>query len=138
MVNREKSAVFFSRDCTDDMKNEVRQTLNIEQEALAEKYLVFLQPTSEAFEFMPTRIKKLIGTWSGREASGAGREVLLKSVAQEVPTYSICFLLSKATCRKMKSPIANYWWGGSADSRHIHWQSWNRLTYPKRLGGMGF
>lgn len=38
----------------------------------------------------------------------------------------------------MKTPIANYWWGGSADSRHLHWQSWERLTFLKSLGGMGF
>jgi hypothetical protein len=39
LVNRDKSAVFFIRNCTDDMKDEVRQSLNIETEALAEKYL---------------------------------------------------------------------------------------------------
>lgn len=38
----------------------------------------------------------------------------------------------------MKSPIANYWWGSSADNRRIHWLNWERLTYPKALGGMGF
>jgi hypothetical protein len=115
MVNRDKSAVFFSSNCSDDMKVEVRQALNIETEALAEKYLglptALGRSTIEAFEFIPTRIKNVIGTWSGREASQAGREVLLKSVAQAIPTYSMsCFLLSKTTCKKMRSPIANYWW----------------------------
>jgi hypothetical protein len=115
MVNRDKSTVFFSSNCSDDMKVEVRQALNIETEALAEKYLglptALGRSTIEAFEFMPTRIKNVIGTWSGREASQAGREVLLKSVAQAIPTYSMsCFLLSKTTCKKMRSPIANYWW----------------------------
>ena len=37
--NRDKSAVFFSANCTDQMKDEVRGTLHIEKEALAEKYL---------------------------------------------------------------------------------------------------
>lgn len=143
LVNRDKSAVFFSKKCNESMKEEVRLTLTIEKEALAEKYLglptAVGRSTSEAFEFMPSRIWNLIGNWSGREASCAGREVLLKSVAQAVPTYSMsCFLLSKTTCRKMKTPIANYWWGSSADSRHIHWLSWERLTDPKVLGGMGF
>jgi len=125
------------------MKNCVRQTLNIGQEALAEKYLglpmVVGRSTTEAFEFMPSRIRKVIRNWSGREASQAGREILLKSVAQAVPTYSMsCFLLSETTCRKMKGPIANYWWGGSAGGNHLHWQRWERLTYPKEMGVWGF
>jgi ribonuclease HI len=95
--------------------------------------------TKESFEFMPTRIRKLIGTWSGREASCAGREVLIKAVAQAVPTYPMsCFLIPKDTCKKMKSVIANYWWGSSADSRKIHWQRWDLLTMPKVEGGIGF
>jgi hypothetical protein len=50
----------------------------------------------EAFDFMATRIRNLVGAWSGREASCAGREVLLKFVAQAVPTYSMsCFLLPR-------------------------------------------
>jgi hypothetical protein len=115
MINRDKSAIFFSKNCSDKMKSEVQQAPNIETEALADKYLGLPTAvgwsTSEAFEFMPSRIKKLIGTWSGREVSSAGREVLLKSVAQAVLTYSMsCFLLSKTTCKKMRDLLFN---GGS-------------------------
>ena len=85
MVNRDKSAVFFSANCTDQMKDEVRGTLHIEKEALAEKYLglptALGKSTKEAFEYMPGRLRGLMGGWSSREASCAGREVLLKSVA---------------------------------------------------------
>jgi hypothetical protein len=38
----------------------------------------------------------------------------------------------------MKSAMANYWWGSSADNRRMHWMSWERLTKPKNKGGMGF
>lgn len=80
-----------------------------------------------------------IESWCGREASCAGREVLIKSIAQAVPTYSMgCFLLPKNICKKMRMAISNYWWGSSADNRRIHWMSWDRLTHPKSEGGMGF
>jgi hypothetical protein len=74
-VNREKSAIFFSKNCTYGMKAVVRNELNIQKESLAEKYLG--QPTSvgravnDTFQFMPTKVKGLIGGWSGREASCA-------------------------------------------------------------------
>lgn len=39
LVNKDKSAVFFSSNCDEDAKQEVRTVLQIEMEALAEKYL---------------------------------------------------------------------------------------------------
>lgn len=39
MVNREKSAVFFSANCDANSKQDVRAVLQIDTEALAEKYL---------------------------------------------------------------------------------------------------
>lgn len=63
----------------------MRTTLQIDKEALTEKYLglpiALGCSTKEAFEYMPTRLKKLDGAWSGKEASCARRKVLLKSVA---------------------------------------------------------
>jgi hypothetical protein len=143
LVNKEKSAIFYSANCQDDDKLQMSSILQIDNEALAEKYLglptALGRSTKEAFEYMPTRLKKLVGVWSGKEASGASREVLIKSVAQAVPTYPMsCFLIPKDTCRKMKMIISNYWWGGSADNRRMHWQRWELLTRPKIDGGMGF
>lgn len=80
-----------------------------------------------------------MGAWSGKEASVAGREVLLKSVTQAVPSYPMsCFLIPKDTCKKMRTVISNYWWGSSTDSKCIHWQRWELLTRRKEEGGMGF
>jgi hypothetical protein len=143
LINREKSAIFFSKNCQQDMKEVVCQELDIHKEALAEKYLGLPTETgrnlSGLFEFLPTQVRGKIEGWCGREASCAGREVLLKSVAQAVPTYSMsCFLIPINTCKKLKSVMTNYWWGSSADNRRMHWMSWERLTKPKINGGMGF
>lgn len=79
--------------------------LQIDTEALVVKYLglptVVGRATNGVFEYLPSKLKGLVGSWSGHEASCAGREVLLKSVAQAVPTYPMsCFLIPKDTCRK--------------------------------------
>lgn len=58
LVNKEKSTVFFSENCTGQMKEEVQESLQIEKKALAEKYLglptALGRSTKEAFEYMPT------------------------------------------------------------------------------------
>lgn len=105
LVNKDKSAIFFSSNCCDDDKLEVREVLQIETKALVEKYLglptALGRSTKEAFEYMPTRLKKLVGVWCGREASCARREVLLKSVAQAVPTYPMsCFSFLKTLVKR--------------------------------------
>ena len=77
MVNCDKSAIFFRSNCSNESKVEVRESLNIHSEALAEKYLGLPtsvgRTTNEAFEYMPTRVNSMIGSWSGRETSCAGR-----------------------------------------------------------------
>ena len=141
LVNREKSTVFFSKNCPEEIRSVACDTLNIHKVALAERY-----PPTEVgrnvtglFEFLPAQIRGKIDGWCNRDASCAGREVLLKSVAQAVPTYSMsCFSLPTRTCNKMRSAIANYWWGSSADNRRMHWMKWDNLTKPKNKGGMGF
>jgi hypothetical protein len=31
-----------------------------------------------------------------------------------------------------------FWWGGGTHNRGIKWLAWDRMTFPKVLGGMGF
>ena len=70
--------------------------------------------------------------------SCAGREVRLKDVAQEIPTFSMsCFKLTKKVCKGLVSYMSKYWWSSSIDKRSLHWISWKELTKPKCQVGMG-
>ncbi|GJN40880.1 hypothetical protein PR202_gn00295 [Eleusine coracana subsp. coracana] len=60
--------------------------------------------------------------------SCVAREVLLKSVAQSIPTYSMSFFkLPAKLCQRITSYISNYWWGSSIDNHKIHWLKWSKL-----------
>jgi hypothetical protein len=65
LVNREKSSVFYSKNCDEDMKTQVQYGLDIPNEALAERYLglptTLGRSTHDAFEYLPTKVKGLIG-----------------------------------------------------------------------------
>lgn len=143
MVNTTKSAIFFSANCDDDMKRDMKQSSGIHTEALGEKYLglptAVGRSTTEAFEPIPTKVRGLVSGWSERLLSSAAKEVLIKSVAQAIPTYPMsCFVLSSRTRKKITGAVSNFWWGSSADSRAIHWKRWQHLNLPKCNGGMGF
>ena len=53
--------------------------------------------------------KKLTG-WKEKMLSKVGKEVLIKAVAQAIPTYTMsCFKLPDALCDELTSMIRNFW-----------------------------
>ena len=71
--------------------------------------------------------------------SRAGKEVLIKAVAQSLPTYTMgVFQLPLRVCDELNALCAKFWWGQNGSERKIHWKSWSYLSRPKKEGGMGF
>ncbi|XP_045792036.1 uncharacterized mitochondrial protein AtMg00310-like [Trifolium pratense] len=71
--------------------------------------------------------------------SYAAREVLIKAVAQSIPTYVMsCFKLPDSLCDHIESMISKFWWGSKHGERKIHWVAWKSLCKEKKEGGMGF
>ena len=69
----------------------------------------------------------------------AGREILIKNVAQAIPLYVMsCFKIPANIIHSIESMLANFWWGGQGNNQKIHWCSWPKLNQPKKEGGMGF
>ena len=82
--------------------------------------------------------KRLQG-WKDKLLSQAGREILIKSVIQAIPTYTMSyFKLLKGLIKELKMPIQKFWWGYNGDSRKVHWVKWKKLCEAKDRGGMGF
>jgi hypothetical protein len=143
LVNKSKSAVFFSENCGQEVKEDVHESLQIPTEALGDKYLGLPTAvgcaTEGTFNYVADRIRNFTQGWGGQLLSCAGREVLIKANGQAVPTYPMsCFKIPAPTCKKMKNIISNYWWGSTVDNHKLHWQRWSKLTRPKGEGGMGF
>ena len=71
--------------------------------------------------------------------SWAGREVLIKAVAQAIPTYVMSvFKFSKELCHTIQSSIIRFWWGHSGADRKIRWVNSNKLCWSKEDGGLSF
>ena len=61
--------------------------------------------------------KKVIG-WKEKHISKVGREVLIKTVAQATPTYSMSmFKLPKKICDDINSVLAKYCWGQTQNEK---------------------
>jgi len=74
-----------------------------------------------------------------RLVSWAGREVLIKAVAQAIPTYAMSvFKLPTNLCHVIQSTINSFWWGYTTGTRKVHWVKSEMLCKSKNLGGLGF
>ena len=91
------------------------------------------------FNRIKDQVGRKIAGWKGKLLSNAGREILIKAVAQATPTYIISvFKLLDSLCKKLNSMMGNFWWGQKEKERKLAWISWEKLCIPKTEGGMGF
>jgi hypothetical protein len=87
--------------------------LNVQNECLSEKYLGMPSDmgsaTNGAFKFLKDRIWNKIQEWMESCLSSGGKEVLIKSVAQAIPIYSMsCFKLPRGLCKHINSLLRNF------------------------------
>jgi hypothetical protein len=92
-----------------------------------------------AFKPVLDKAWKHMNGWSDRPMSRSGKETLLKSVIQAIPTFIMsCFMFPISTCDAFRKAIADHWWGIEDGKKKMHWRNWEWLSTPKSLGGMGF
>jgi hypothetical protein len=88
----------------------VKQILNVRNESISEKYLGMPSDVgnseSGSFKFLKDRIWNKVRGWMEKLLSTAGKELLIKSIAQAVPVYSMsCFKLPRGLREHINSHI---------------------------------
>jgi hypothetical protein len=143
MINKDKSAIMFSTNTSSSKKREVLQGLQIQKETMNERYLglpVYVgKSRTNTFAYLKERIWQRIQGWKEKLLSSAGKEVLIKAVAQAIPTFAMgCFDITKEMCEQISTMIGRYWWSNQDEENKMHWISWEKMTRPKGQGGLGF
>lgn len=65
---------------------------------------------SETFAYIKERVNTKLHGWQGKLLSGAGKELLIRVVAQTLPSYAMsCFLLPKGFCDSLHQLCAKFW-----------------------------
>jgi hypothetical protein len=126
-----------------NLQEQIRGVLGVEKVEFEPKYLGLPTPDgrqkNKRFQPLRERFGKRISSWSEKLLSAAGKEVMIKAVAQAIPTYIMSvFQLSKALCEELEREVRRYWWGESEGARKTHWLAWQKFTKSKSQGGLGF
>jgi len=139
VINKDKSSIMFSPNTIQQDRSQMRVNLGIQAEAKSERYLglpvAVGRSRKKAFEYIKKKIWSRIQGWQEKLLSKAGKEILIKAVAQSIPTYAMsCFDLTKELCDELRVIIGKYWWGQQDKMNKIHWLSWEKLTRSKKEG----
>ncbi|VVA37427.1 PREDICTED: reverse mRNAase, partial [Prunus dulcis] len=142
-VNFQKSAVCFCKNVHRGDQLMLAQFMGIPCVDHHSQYLglpmVLDKKKGASFNHLKERLWKKLQTWKGKLLSGAGKEILIKVVAQAIPIYTMSyFLLPKYVCEDLNKLVAQFWWNSSTGNKKIHWMAWDRLCAPKEEGGLGF
>ena len=66
----------------------------------------------QTFSFLKERVWKKIQGWKGKLLSKARKEVLIKDLAQSIPTYTMgVFQFPLKLCNELNIMCARFWWG---------------------------
>ena len=142
-ISLPKSEIYCSRNVPDDLKHNITTTLGVQVVLGTGKYLglpsMIGRDRKATFAYIKDRVWQKINSWSGKCLLKAGREVMIKSVMQSIPTYVMSlFQLPTTLIDSIEKMMNSFWWGhGKTTHRGIHWMNWEKLSTPKVHGGMG-
>ena len=116
LINPEKCSILFSDNCDAAVVDEVTGLLDISQQVFEPKYLGLPVPEGRMhkgkFETVQERLRKRLLDWGEQYMSTGNKEILIKSVAQAIPTYLMSvFKLPLKLCDDLNRMVRNYFCG---------------------------
>ncbi|XP_021723977.1 uncharacterized protein LOC110691367 [Chenopodium quinoa] len=141
--NFDKTTVSFSKGVAQGRCVDLASKLGVKLVDMHDRYLGLPTVVGRSKKVITKGVKeklwKKLQGWKGMVLSKAGREVMIKAVAQYLPTYEMSvFKFPSSFCDEIRSLVAQFWWGQKQGERKIHWLAWRKLCRPKSEGGLGF
>uniref|UniRef100_A0A453E7K8 Reverse transcriptase domain-containing protein n=1 Tax=Aegilops tauschii subsp. strangulata TaxID=200361 RepID=A0A453E7K8_AEGTS len=103
LINPEKCSILFSDNCVESVAVEMKGILEVTQQVFEPKYLGLPVLEGRAhkgqFETVQDRLRKRLVDWGEQYVSSDNKEILIKAVAQALPTYVMSvFRLPASVC----------------------------------------
>lgn len=115
-INLNKSAIAFSKNVSSSLKLDISNLLGVFTTIGEGKYLglpSMVGRTKKAiFSYIKDRIWRKIQAWSHKSLSKARKEILIKYVAQAIPSYCMgAFLIPMTLGEDIERILNSFYWG---------------------------
>ncbi|XP_023902052.1 uncharacterized protein LOC112013903 [Quercus suber] len=131
-LNRSKTSLFFSPNTDMSTKESIKAMFGAQVIRAHESYLglpsLVGKSKRNTFAQLKQRVANKVSGWKEKLLSSAGKEVLIKAVAQVVPSYTMsCFKLPNKLCDELTGLVRQFWWGLVRDEKKLAWMSWEKM-----------
>ncbi|KAI5352872.1 Hypothetical predicted protein [Prunus dulcis] len=114
VINFEKSNVYFSPNTPQQFRETVEHIMHVNITENPGKYLglptMWGRSKREAMNFVKERMMSKVEGWKQKLLTQAGCEILIKVMAQAIPTYPMyVFLFLGGLCRELDGILAKFW-----------------------------
>ena len=112
-LNRAKTSLFFNGNTPREVQEEIKNRFGAQIIKQHEKYLglpsLVGRNKRTTFNAIKEKLGKMFAGWKEKLLSKAGKEVLIKAMAQAIPTYIMsCFKLLDLLCDELMGMIRNF------------------------------
>ncbi|KAL0392972.1 UNVERIFIED_CONTAM: hypothetical protein Sradi_2520000 [Sesamum radiatum] len=139
-LNFVKSSVAFSKNTKSEVHRLIADTLQIRMENKMELYLGLpskvARSKKDLFATIRDRVWQRISGWNAKLLSQVGKDVIIKSIIQAIPSYAMgCFRLPTTLLSELHGMVARFWWEIEAVAKFIGSPGplWRILKHPDRL-----
>ncbi|GKU94254.1 hypothetical protein SLEP1_g7776 [Rubroshorea leprosula] len=141
-VNLDKSKILFSVNTPESVKNDICTILFVSKTDHLGKYLgVPMTPkriSKSDCNFIVDKVRKKLSGWKASMLSLAGRTTLISSVLSSIPNYYMQgMFFPAATHEELDRLSRQFLWGSTPQKRRANLVSWEKITHPKKFGGLG-
>ncbi|XP_040996130.1 uncharacterized protein LOC121242318 [Juglans microcarpa x Juglans regia] len=142
-INKQKTSIIFSPNTNLEEKELIVDSTD---GVLCGNYNRYLGlPTMvgrskyNTFRHLKEKVWRRLSSWKSEMLSSVGKEILIKSVLQAIPTYTMrVFKLPSGLLKELEAMFSRFWWSHKRGTNSIHWRSWETLGEVKSKGGLGF
>ncbi|XP_074266997.1 uncharacterized protein LOC141590294 [Silene latifolia] len=140
LMNLDKTTVSFSKGVAEEQRRRVAERLGVMEVAEHKWYLglptVIGRSKKVITDIIRDKLSKRLQGRRGKILSKAGKEVLIKAVANSLATYVMSvFKIPANFCDELRSMVSRFWSGHEEGRRGVSWVAWQKCV---DLRGMAF